>query len=142
MRLHEKRTVNRSQAEVFDYTSDFSNIENWDPGVAASRQVGDGTIGVGTRFDLDVRFGKSVLPMVYEINAYEPNHRVVLIGKGDTLDAIDEIRFSAEAGMTVIDYTADLHFHNWLRYVDPLLSPFLKGVGRKALDGLVSVLDR
>jgi hypothetical protein len=40
----------------------------------------------------------------------------------------------------VIDYTADLTFHNWIKYVDPLLSPFMKGVGRRAVDGLVAAL--
>jgi hypothetical protein len=78
--------------------------------------------------------------MVYEITEFEPNARVVLVGKGETLDAVDEIRFRTEGEKTVIDYTADLTFHNWIGYADPLLSPFLKGVGRRAVDGLVSAL--
>jgi carbon monoxide dehydrogenase subunit G len=140
MRLHEQRRVNRPQDEVFEYTADFDNIEDWDPGVAASSRRGEGPIGVGTKFDLDVRFGRAVIPMLYEITEFEPNTRVVLVGKGETLDAVDEIRFRSEEGKTVIDYTADLTFHNWIRYAGPLLSPFLKGVGRRAVDGLVSAL--
>ncbi|HEX6146151.1 MAG TPA: SRPBCC family protein [Acidimicrobiia bacterium] len=140
MRLHEQRRVRRPQDEVFEYTADFANIEDWDPGVAASGRRGEGPIGVGTSFDLEVRFGRSVIPMVYEITEFERSRRVVLVGKGKTLDAVDEIRFRTEEGKTVIDYTADLTFHNWIKYVDPLLAPFLKGVGRRAVDGLVSAL--
>jgi carbon monoxide dehydrogenase subunit G len=140
MRLQEQRRVHRPQDEVFEYTADFDNIEDWDPGVAASSRRGEGSIGVGTSFDLDVRFGRAIIPMVYEITEFEPNARVVLVGKGETLDAVDEIRFRTEGEKTVIDYTADLTFHNWIGYADPLLSPFLKGVGRRAVDGLVSAL--
>lgn len=109
--------------------------------MARSKKVGDEPVGAGTKFELDVRFGGSTIPMVYEINVYDPNQRVVLIGKGDTLDAIDEIRFRTEGDHTVIDYTADLNFHGWIKYVVPLMSPFLKRVGEKAVDGLVTALD-
>jgi hypothetical protein len=125
---------------VFEYTADFDNIEDWDPGVAASSRRGEGPIGVGTSFDLDVRFGRAIIPMVYEITEFEPNTRVVLVGKGETLDAVDDIRFLSEEGKTVIQYTADLTFRNWIKYADPLLAPFLKRVGRRAVDGLVSAL--
>jgi len=119
MRLQEQRRVRTPQAQAFAYTADFSNIETWDPGVARSKKVGDEPVGAGTKFELDVRFGGSTIPMVYEINVYDPNQRVVLIGKGDSLDAIDEIRFRTEGDHTVIDYTADLNFHGLIRYVVP-----------------------
>jgi hypothetical protein len=79
--------------------------------------------------------------MVYEINVFEPHERVVLIGKGETLDAVDEIRFRTEGDETVIDYTADLTFHNWIKYVVPFISPMLRRVGTRAVDGLVTALD-
>lgn len=142
MRLQEQRSIDLPQAEVFAYTADFSNIENWDPGVTRSRKVGDGPVGPGTRFDLDVKFGAGTIPMVYEIDVYEPHERVVLIGKGDTLDAVDEIRFRTEGDHTIIDYSADLRFHNWIKYVVPLLAPMLRRVGTRAVDGLVAALDR
>ena len=141
VRLSEQRKVKRALAEAFRYTADFSNIENWDPGVARSTKLGDGAVGLGTRFDLDVRFGSRQIPMVYEITAYEPPYRVVLVGRGETLDATDEIRFSQENDLTVIDYRADLIFRNALRFVIPFLGPFMRKVGERALDGLAAALD-
>ena len=141
MRLSEQRKVKRAMAEAFSYTADFSNIENWDPGVARSTKLGDGVVGLGTRFDLDVKFGSRQIPMVYEITAYEPPHRVVLVGRGETLDATDEIRFSQENGFTVIAYRADLTFRNALRFVIPFLGPVMRKVGKRALDGLAAALD-
>lgn len=144
MRLHEKRLIDRSIGDVFDYTADFSNIGGWDPGVSSSRKLDDGPTGVGTRFEVVATFGGRDVPMTYEITEFEPNERVVLVGTGDVVDAVDEIRFESqgEGAGTLVDYTADLTFHNYIRYISPLLAPFMRRVGDRALDGLVAALSR
>jgi hypothetical protein len=35
----------------------------------------------------------------------------------------------------------ELEFHNWIKYVVPLISPMLNRVGTKVADGLVTALD-
>jgi hypothetical protein len=142
VRLVEQRWVERAQVEAFLYTADFSNIEDWDPGVVSSRRLGQGPVGVGSQFELEVEFGSGTMPMVYEITQYEPSNRVVLVGRGDKLVAVDEIRFSRHDNMTAIDYSADLTFLNWFRHVTRFIGPSLKKVGTKALDGLAAELDR
>ena len=142
VRLVEQRCVERAQDEAFIYTADFSNIEDWDPGVVSSRRLGQGPVGVGAQFELEVKFGGGTMPMVYEITEYEPSDRVVLVGRGDKLIAVDEIRFARHDNMTVIDYTADLTFLNWFRHLTRFIGPSLKKVGTKALDGLAAELDR
>lgn len=129
-------------SEVFTYTADFSNIAKWDPGVSQSEKATEGPVGLGTEFDLQVRFGLGVIPMRYRITEYEPDTRVVLIGRGEPLEAVDEIRFELEDGLTLIDYTADLTFNNSLRFLGPVIFPALRKVGERALDGLVEALDR
>jgi hypothetical protein len=142
VRLVERRWVTRPQPEAFEYTADFSNIEEWDPGVVASRKVTEGPIGVGTRFELEVKFGVGTTPMTYEVTVYQPDHRVVLVGDGGKLHAVDEITFASHDNMTVIDYTADLTFRNFFRFIRPLMRPILRRVGKDALDGLAKALDR
>ncbi len=140
-RLIEQRWVARPQDEAFAYTADFSNIQDWDPGVVSSRKITSGPVGVGTRFDLEVKFGSGITQMIYEIAVYEPYRRVVLVGSGEKLHATDEIRFASHDKMTVIDYTADLSFRNFYRFLGPLLRARLDKVGRAALDGLAKSLD-
>jgi carbon monoxide dehydrogenase subunit G len=143
MRLHETRQIDLPPEEVFDYVANFANTEEWDPGVKSARQVGDGPIGVGTRYDVVSEFGSSQIPMVYEIVEYEPHRRVVLSGHGDTITAVDTIVLEAIDGGALVDYTADLTFENWIKYVDPLVAPVMRRlVGKKALDGLVETLNR
>jgi hypothetical protein len=134
--------VARSQAEVFEFAADFSNIEDWDPGVTSSTKVGDAQVGVGTRYDLQVKFGSKTIPMIYETAVYEPPNRVVLLGYGDKLDAVDEIRFASHDNMTVVDYTAVLWFKNFFKYLGPLMKPVLTRVGKDALDGLKQALEK
>lgn len=110
--------------------------------MVSSKKTTAGPVGLGSQFELEVKFGSGTIPMVYEITEFEPNKRVVLVGSGQKLDAVDDIRFDTQDNMTVIDYTADLNFKNFYRYLGPLLSPTLKKVGTDALEGLVGALDR
>lgn len=142
MRLKERRWVENPRDQVFEFTADFSNIHQWDPGVVSSAKIGNGSVGLGTKYELEVRFGVSTLPMTYEITEYEEPSKVVLVGEGRSLEAIDEIRFSDQDNMTRIDYTADLQFRGFMRYLAPVLSPVMRRVGTRALDGLVEALAR
>ena len=140
-RLEEQITVRRPIDETFAYTADFTNIENWDPGVEASRRVGNGPVGPGARFDLQVRFGRKALPMTYLITEYDPPNRVTLVGQGDRLTATDTISFETTDGGTLITYVADLDFRGWLGWIEPLIGGKLEKIGRDAVEGLARELD-
>lgn len=142
MKLQEQRWVDRPIEQVFEYTADFTNIENWDPGVKSSSKVGNDPVDVGTKYELDVTFGPSTIPMIYQITVYEVPNRVVLVGVGEKLTAVDEIIFTTKDNMTHIEYTADLTFNGVIKYVVPLMSSKLKKVGTDALDGLELALGR
>jgi carbon monoxide dehydrogenase subunit G len=141
-RLSEQIIVHTPVAEAFAYTADFNNLADWDPGIAESTQIGDDPIGRGTKFDLLVAFGSRRIPMVYTITEFEPHLRVVLVGEGSSLTAIDEITFAEVPQGTAITYTADLQFKGLMRLVAPLLAGTLQGVGRKAVAGLAAAFSR
>ena len=142
VRLQETRMIDRPIHKVFEYTADFNNIEDWDPGVSSSFRIDSGPIGVGSRFELGVSFGGRTIPMTYEITEYEVNERVVLFGKGEQIEAVDDIRFEDRDGRTKVDYTADLTFHNFVKYLAPFMGPIFNKVGEKAVDGLKENLER
>jgi hypothetical protein len=139
-RLHEQITTKAPIEEAFTYVADFNNIDQWDPGIAESAQIGSNPIGVGTQFNLLVAFGSRRIPMVYTITEFEPPNRVVLVGDGANLTAVDEITFASIPQGTAITYTADLAFKGAMRFVAPLLGGILRGVGRKAVTGMAAAL--
>ena len=140
-RLSEQIITRTPVEEAFAYTADFNNIQEWDPGISESAQIGEGPVGLGTRFDLLVAFGSRRIPMVYTITEFDPPNRVVLVGQGSTLTAVDEITFAAVPQGTAIRYTADLAFKGFGRFIEPFLGNVLKRVGRKAVEGLSAALS-
>jgi NAD(P)-dependent dehydrogenase (short-subunit alcohol dehydrogenase family)/carbon monoxide dehydrogenase subunit G len=140
-RLQETIEVPRAIDDVFRYVADFSNIEQWDPGVRASEKLTSGPVGPGTEFRVVVNSGLSPTPMNYRITHYEPPLRVILEGHGGAIHAIDDIRFTAGKRSTRIQYTADITLSGAVGLVQPLMGGLLEGVGRKAMAGLQRALS-
>ncbi len=141
IKLNESIHVLNALEAVFTYTSDFSNIKDWDPGVAVSQKRSKGGIRVGSTYDLTLRFGPFRPKMKYTITAYIPFSKVILKGRGDSFSAIDTISFFKTSTGTRIDYEAQLYFSGVSKYVEKLLTPVLKNTGRKAIEGLEARLS-
>lgn len=144
--LRERIDTSLPLGEAFAFIADFSNAAQWDPGVASSERVDARPdaepIGTGSRFRLGVRMGGRVAPMEYAITTWDPPHRVVLVGAGSGVSAVDDIRFRAMPSGTRIDYVADIRLTGLLR----LLSPFTRGafatLARNARQGMARALDQ
>jgi carbon monoxide dehydrogenase subunit G len=121
---------------VFAYIADFANSQEWDPGVDTAERIDHGPVGVGARYRLGVHLGGRVAPMEYRITIFEPPSRVVLVGSGSGVSAVDEIRFGRTGTGTTIDYTADIRLGGLLRLAQPFLGGAFATVARKAADGM------
>lgn len=141
LRLHEIRRVLRPRPEVFAYAADLANTEEWDPLVVSARQLDSAGVGVGAKFELDVRFGAFTVPFVYQITEYEPDYRLTMIGQNDNLETEDEIKFLEDGDNTIIDLTSYLIFRNYVRLAGPLLAPFIRRAGSRSVDALVATLE-
>ena len=128
--------------DAFDFVADFSNAEQWDPGVASSEALDAGPVREGTRFKLGVRMGGRVAPMEYAVTTWEPPHRVVLTGSGSGVAAVDDIRFETTPAGTRIDYTADIRLRGLLRLLAPFAGGSFARIARDARDGMQRALDR
>lgn len=140
--LVERREIARPVPEVFAYAADFANAQHWDPGVDSARQVSEGEVGVGTKYQLEGNFGPGSVDMEYQVIAFEPDRRVVLEGRGNGFFAIDEMTFAPSSGGTVISYTADITLTNAMRFLGPVLNGTMRRMGERALDGLAAELAR
>ena len=138
--LHEVVETTLSIDDVFEYVADFANSREWDPGVATAERLDDGPLGLGSRFRLGVRLGSRVAPMDYRISVFEPPTRVVLVGSGSGVSAIDDIRLERLAAGTRLDYTADIRLGGLLRLIQPFLGGALANVGRNAAEGMQRTL--
>ena len=140
-KLHETIETELSPAATFDFVADFANSMYWDPGVATSERIGDGPVAVGARYKLGVRMRGQVAPMEYHVSEFEPGHRVVLIGAGSGVNAVDEIRFERAGTGTRVDYTADINLGGWMRLVQPFVGGAFRKIAKDALGGMQQALD-
>jgi carbon monoxide dehydrogenase subunit G len=139
-RLHERIETTLPIEAAFAYVADFANSQEWDPGVASAERIGPGPVGLQTRYRLGVRLGRRVAPMEYRITVFDPPDRVVLVGEGSGVAAVDEIRFSRAGTGTLIDYVADIQLHGWLRLIQPFAGGAFKRIARDAADGMERTL--
>jgi carbon monoxide dehydrogenase subunit G len=140
-RLNEQIQTPLAMDAAFAYVADFANAVHWDPGVATSERVDAGPVGVGAHYRLGVRLGGRVAPMEYRISVFEPSRRVVLVGQGSGVSAVDEIRFTPAGTGTRIDYAADIRLGGVLRLIQPFIGRQFARIGRNALEGMRRTLD-
>jgi carbon monoxide dehydrogenase subunit G len=139
--LRERIDSRLGREDAFAFIADFANAERWDPGVASSVRVGDGPVGVGTRYRLGIRMGGRVAPMEYEITTFQPPHRVVLAGRGSGVTAVDEISFNATATGSAIDYVADIRLGGPMRLLEPFARGAFRRIAENARAGMQRTLD-
>ena len=140
-KLHERIHTTLPIEDTFAFIADFANSSSWDPGVATSKRIDAGPVGLDARYDLGVRMRGKVAPMEYRITTFEPPTRVVLTGEGSGVSAVDEIRFEKTATGTSIDYTADIRLGGWMRLAQPFVGGAFEKIAKDALGGMQKALD-
>jgi len=135
-RLFEQIETTLPPESTFDFVADFANAARWDPGVARSVALDGEPLRLGSRFELDVRMGGRTAPMTYRVATLERPRRVVLVGTGSGVDAVDEIVFEPSGTGTRIRYTADIKLTGLLRLAQPFLSGAFERIGRDAAGGM------
>ncbi len=132
-------TVPRPVDHVFDYLSDFTTTNEWDPGtVETTRTSGDG--GVGTTYANTSEFMGRRTDLTYETLAHERPHRVQFRGTNKTATATDTMSFApaGDGSSTQITYRADFSFVFPISLVAPVL---FRGKLDKLADEVVEQIE-
>jgi len=140
-RLHETIDTSLPIEETFAFVADFANCSQWDPNTVTSERIDPGPVGLGARYRLGVRQRGSVVPMEYQVSAWEPGRRVVLVGTGSNVRATDEISFESLPTGTRVDYTADISLTGWMRLVEPFAGGAFEKIAKDAVAGMLRALE-
>jgi hypothetical protein len=141
MKIFRKVQSTRVAEDVFEYVSDFTKTEEWDPGtVTTVRLHGDG--GVGTRYRNVSRFLGRETELEYEVISFEPGASIHLRGTGDNVVADDRIAVrELPDGGSELTYDAHFRFSGVARLLAPLVAPAFKRLGDRAERRLGEVLN-
>lgn len=135
-------TVDRPIERVFEYLSDFTTTNEWDPGtVRTTREIGEG--GVGTRYHNVSRFMGRETELTYVVEEVSPARRFRLRGENQSLVAHDTMTFTPTSeGGTTVTYRAEFDLKGLAKLAGPFLAPAFKRLGDEAEDGLRTALER
>jgi hypothetical protein len=126
-----------SAPDAFAYMADLTNFAEWDPGVSSAEQVAGSGPGLGAEYDIEA----SGSELRYEVDVFDPGHRVRATGRNRWLTSIDSISVAAEGTGSVVTYDADLVLHGLLKVGDPILTLAFRRIGDRAADGLIEKLQ-
>lgn len=128
---------------VFDYLSDFTRTEEWDPGTVETRRTsGDG--GLGTTYANSSTFLGRQVRLTYETTVHDRPRRLRFSGTNKRARTADTMTFTPVAdGSTEIHYRADFHFGPVLNPVLNVVAPvFVRPGLSKLADETVDRLER
>lgn len=135
------KTLNskKSADELFDYFSDFTTTNEWDPNtVKTTKLSGDG--GVGTKYANTSSFNGRESSLVYEVIEFQPNKLIRLRGENKSLTAIDTMKVEDLGGERRFTYEARFKFKGIAKVAAPFLKKAFDKLAADAEDGLRKVL--
>jgi carbon monoxide dehydrogenase subunit G len=134
-------TVDRPLEKVFEYLSDFTNTNEWDPGTVETVRVsGDG--GVGTTYRNTSSFAGRKTRLTYVVEQLDPGKVFALRGENGTVVAHDTMSFARTATGTRVTYRAVFDFKGVVKYLAPLMAPLFKRLGDEARKGMQKALEK
>ncbi|TCJ00132.1 MULTISPECIES: SRPBCC family protein [Aeromicrobium] len=134
-------TVDADQQAVWDFLSDFTTTEQWDPPTQSTERVsGDG--GVGTVYrNVSKLLGKET-EVTYTVVVHEAPHRLELDGDAGSVKLHDTITIEQDGPRTTVRYVAEFHPQGAAKLVEPLLPLGLKKLGDDAAEQMEQCLRR
>jgi Polyketide cyclase / dehydrase and lipid transport len=111
--------------DVFDFVADETNEPRYNEDMARCEKVTSGPIGVGTRFEAEMK-STGGTPMTVEVTGYQRPHRLESRAQIEgVMDVRGGVKFEAIPGGTLISWNWDVEPHGCMR----LLGPFITRMG-------------
>jgi hypothetical protein len=132
----------RPQADAFAYLAQFDNIRDWDPSVVSARAEAGGPPGLGSRFEVVVRFAGRSQPYRYEVVRFEPGRLVALEARTSSVRSFDTVTVEPAATGSTVTYDAQLELLGAWRVLSPLVALLFRRLGDAAAAGLRRELNR
>ena len=127
---------------AFAFLADFTNAEDWDPGVASADRLDDGPIRVGSRFGLQLLVAGREQRWVYEVEVHDPPRRVTFVTRSGRAVGIDAVTVVPTDAGCRVEWDATFRFTGVLgALADPVFGLVFDRIAGKAVAGLRTALQ-
>jgi carbon monoxide dehydrogenase subunit G len=140
-RIVERFPVPVPPSVAFAYVADFANTRDWDPMIEAAGRRDEGPLRVGSSFDVSLRMGSRIVPLVYTITVLRPDQHVVLETSGSWYRGRDDVRIREAESGSEVQWDATFALRGPLMLLDPLLAVGFRRTAAMAVAGLRAALS-
>jgi uncharacterized protein YndB with AHSA1/START domain len=145
-RITVETDIARDPQTVFDFASDIRNWSRYVRGVTSVKQLTEGPVGRGTRFDVTSRAGSVVFREIDEVVEYLAPSRFAWRSKADASSSAERLTFVPRGASTRVTHEVSSEESYPVALVGTALAnPLLKWAGsrdrRENLAGLKRVLE-
>jgi len=130
--------INCHIEDAFDYLSDHRNELEWNPAIERIEKVGDGPVGLGTRFTAK---WKNSPTLQLDIVEYDPPHTWTT-HNGGPIEATVRFRLEPVGGGTKLNADFEAVPHGWFRLIFPIFLARLRKEERANMTYLREALER
>ena len=132
--------VNAAPEAVYDYLSDFTTTEQWDPGTKECQRIqGDG--GVGTRYRNVSEFLGRTTEITYTTREASRPSRLHFAGEASGFEGHDRLSFEPSGPGTSVTYEAQMTFSGAAKLASPLVALYLPALAKKTVARMTETLD-
>jgi hypothetical protein len=142
MNFDERFVTVAPPAGAFLYLADLKNCPSWDPNITAVEQLTPGVVGLGARFRVTMHMLGLSSTLEYHVEAYEPDRRIIFIGRSFAARVTDTILVTPFRGGSRIRWTADIRLFAPLVLLDPVFNVLMRPAMTKAMASLKQSLNR
>jgi len=128
------QVIDKPVDQVFNIVIDAGNYASWNPTIKASRRLGEGEIGDGSRFEWELKgFGK----VIQEFQEFKRNERVRIVPQIKSLSGGHRLLFTAQGESTRVDHELEMVPRGMFR----LFAPIVARTGRRNLRDTAQALQ-
>lgn len=131
-------TINRPVDEVFDFVADERNEPRYNARMLRAEQISEGPIGVGTRFQTELKALGRTMPMVVELTGFERPWRLASTTRSSMMVTEGALRFESAPAGTRMRWSWDVRPRGAMKVMAPLVGV----IGRRQEQAIWGALKR
>lgn len=125
---------------AYDYLSDFTHAEEWDPGTVRCVRLDEGPIRVGSAWRNESRLVFVPATLRFELTEKAPG-RLVFTGVNDKSTSVDEITIADAPDGSLIRYSSTVTLRGPARIATPLFRVLLRRMAAELPAQMTATLE-
>ncbi|HET8977660.1 MAG TPA: SRPBCC family protein [Solirubrobacteraceae bacterium] len=130
--------IRRPVEEVFDFVADERNEPRYNPRMLRAEQTSPGPVGVGTRFDTELKTMGRTMPMAVEFTGVDRPRRLASVTRSSMMVTEGELTFEPIAAGTRMRWSWEVRPRGAMR----VMVPWVGVIGRRQEQDIWGALKR